>query len=71
MENHKELEDMPGQMDRSMKGNWKIDLNMDLECGKEQKETHILESGNLGRQMVTVFIHGSMETDMKDILRIH
>lgn len=39
---------------------------MAQECGEAKKETPILGSGNLERQMGTVSILGLMETDMKE-----
>jgi hypothetical protein len=38
---------------------------MDLVCGKDKEGIHILENGNLEKQMVMVFIHGLMAIDMK------
>jgi hypothetical protein len=42
---------------------------MALACGKVLKVTLMSVSGNLGKQMDSGLIHGSMETDMKASLR--
>lgn len=58
MENQRELEDTVGQMVNSTKVNGWMVWSKGRACGKEERETPILVSGNLGRQMDMVCIHG-------------
>jgi hypothetical protein len=43
---------------------------MDLECGKEPKEIHMLVNGSSAKQMDMEFIPGLMEIDIKANLKI-
>ena len=69
MENLKELDDMYGQMDNSIKVNGQMDLNKVKECGKGQKEINMLENGNLEKLKVLEYINGSMVICIKVNLR--
>lgn len=70
MENLKELENMYGPMENSMRVSGLEVKNKDLGCGEAPKVIPILENGKEGRQMDMEFILGSMEIVTKDNLKI-
>lgn len=66
MEGRKVLAGTPGPMQSSTKDNGSGGSSKAQECGEEQRETHILESGKEGRRMAMEFIHGSTGIATKD-----
>lgn len=68
--NLKDVVDMNGRMEKFIKVNGKMGLNMDQEYGEDQKVTLILENGKREKHKVMEFILGPMEIDIKDNLRI-
>lgn len=70
MENHKDMARIPGRMAKPMKGNGLMEWRADQEFGEDQMAILILDNGVMDKQMAMEFIHGLMEIDMKDNLRI-
>ena len=61
-----EKEFITGQMVKYMTENGKMELKMDMGCGKEYLETVILVNGRIVKLMGMVSINGRMEIDLKE-----
>lgn len=70
MENHKDMVRIPGKMAKHMKDNGLMEWRADQESGEDQMGILILDNGVMDKQMAMEFIHGLMEIDTKDNLRI-
>lgn len=66
MVNLMELGNMCGGMGSIMRVSGRLGLRLDLGCGGELKEIHILGSGKMGKLMDMEFILGSMGIGIKD-----
>jgi len=64
----KELESISGQMDNLMKGNGWMAWNMEVECGKVQKEIVMLENGEWEKLRAMESMSGLTEIVTKDNL---